>query len=77
MERRQEIIYMQVRIARIASERWRLSPRETAHVFETYRVAEYIEQNYELLHLEGDEAVFQDISAFLEAKGANPLAKPL
>lgn len=76
MERRQEIIYMQVRIARIASERWGKTLREATAILRAHKVADYIEQNYELLHLEGDEAVFQDVSTFLDAKGANPLAEP-
>lgn len=72
MERRQEIIYMQVRIARLAAEHWRVAPHEAMRFFGAASVPEYIEENYELLHLEGDEAVLADVLAYMAAKGVGP-----
>ena len=42
MTEREQITHMQVRIARMATEKWRCSIAETARGFEQYQVFEYI-----------------------------------
>ena len=61
MERRQQIIYMQVRLVRKAAEAWGVPIDQ---------VPQYIEDNYDLLHMEGDEAIFADITQLMERRGA-------
>lgn len=69
MNERQQITYMQVRIVRMAAERWRKSLAEVTELFDRYSVLEYIEENFGLLHLEGDEAVFEDVCGYLHNRG--------
>lgn len=70
MNERQQITYMQIRIVRRAAENWQLSLAEVTALFDRYRVLEYMEENFGLLHLEGDEAVFEDVCGYLRNKGA-------
>ncbi len=69
MSERNQITHMQVRIARMATEKWRLSIGEVARLFERYQVFEYIRDCFGIFHTEGDEAVWEDIVPYLKAKG--------
>ena len=69
MDERQQITYMQIRIVRMASENWHRSLAEVTLLFDRYSVLEYIEDNFGLLHLEGDEAIFEDVCGYLRNKG--------
>ena len=62
MSEKTEITFMQTRLIRLASEEWHL-PVEEADVLG------YIEKCYGIFHCEGDEAVLEDITEFLEGKG--------
>ena len=75
MNERQQITYMQARICRMASERWNETLRQVIAVFRAYHVLDYIEAGFGIFHMEGDEAVFEDISSYLEEKGAQIHAK--
>ena len=69
MSERSQITYMQVRIARIATEKWNLPIAEVAKCFQQYRVFEYIRDCYGIFHVEGDLAVWEDIVPYLKARG--------
>lgn len=69
MMKRSEITYMQARIARLAAEKWGLSIREVGRILEECKVLEYIRDCWELFHLEGDEAVWEDLQPYLKRKG--------
>ena len=69
MNERSQITYMQVRIARMATEKLNLSIAEVAKIFHQYQVFEYIRDCFGLFHVEGDEAIWEDIIPYLKAKG--------
>ena len=66
---RMQITFMQARLARIASQRWKLSIAEVARIFDQYQVFRHIENCYGLYHVEGDEAIWEDLQPYLRAKG--------
>lgn len=68
MTRKEEILYMQTRLLRLAASHWSHSDDEIQSIFVKYGVYEYIEDGYELFHLEGDEAVLQEIAEMLKRK---------
>ncbi len=71
MNEQQQILYMQVRMLRMASERFGISLKEAAELFKQFEVLPYIRVGWGIFHTEGDEAVFVDIKQFLKSKGAN------
>ncbi|KUE75258.1 DUF3791 domain-containing protein [Subdoligranulum sp. AM23-21AC] len=71
MTRKEEILYMQTRLLRLAASHWSHSDDEIQSIFVKYGVYEYIEDGYELFHLEGDEAVLQEIAEMLKRKGVD------
>ena len=70
MNEQQQILFMQIRILRMASERFNLSLKETAQLFKKCDVLKYIRECFGIFHVEGDEAVFDDIKDYLKIKGA-------
>lgn len=69
MSERSQITYMQVRIARMATEKWNISIAEAARIFQRYRVFEFIRDCYGIFHVEGDDAVWEEIVPYLKARG--------
>ena len=65
METREQFIYMQVRIARMFAERLGLSLAQTAQMLGASHGFSYIADNWGLLHVEGDEAVYEDVRSYL------------
>ncbi len=71
MNEKSEIIFMQVRLLRLASEEWNISIPEAADLFERYAVFSFIEDCYGVFHMEGDQAVFDEIKTLLKNKGVD------
>ncbi len=69
MNERQQIIYMQTRIMRLASEEWNKPIAIIAELFAQYGVLRYIEECFGIFHVEGDEAVLEDVATYLKNKG--------
>lgn len=69
MNERQQIIYMQARLIRLASENWNRSIEAIAELFEQYDVFRYIEECFGIFHVEGDDAVLDDVRGYLKNKG--------
>ena len=69
MNERQQIIYMQTRIMRLASEEWNKPIEIIAELFAQYGVLHYIEECFGIFHVEGDEAVLEDVATYLKNKG--------
>lgn len=69
MGEKQQIIYMQTRIIRLASEEWKKSVEEISEIFTGYNVLQYIEQCFDIFHMQGDEAVLADIEEYLKNRG--------
>ncbi|MDY6285043.1 MAG: DUF3791 domain-containing protein [Hallerella sp.] len=70
MDEKRQILFMQIRILRMASERFHLSLKETAELFKKFEVLRYIRECFGIFHVEGDEAVFDDVKSYLKIKGA-------
>ncbi len=71
MEEKRQILFMQVRILKMASEKFKLSLADTARLFKKYEVLRFIRELYGLFHMEGDLAIFEDVKEFLKSKGAD------
>ncbi|WP_075721687.1 DUF3791 domain-containing protein [Roseburia sp. 499] len=69
MSEKSEITFMQTRLIRLASEEWHLPIEKIVDLFKKVDVLGYIETGYGIFHCEGDDAVLEDISEFLERKG--------
>ena len=69
MSENTEITFMQTRLIRLASSEWHLPVEQIVRVFKKEDVLGYIENCYGIFHCEGDEAVLEDITEFLEEKG--------
>lgn len=69
MNERQQIIYMQTRIIRLASEKWNRPIEEIVVLFVKNNVLQYIEEYFGIFHVEGDEAVLEDVITYLKNKG--------
>lgn len=69
MSEKSQILFMQTRLIRLASEEWNMPIENILIVFEKYSILAYIETGYDVFHCEGDEAVLEDITELLERKG--------
>ena len=70
MSEKQQILFMQIRILRMMAEKYSLSLKEAAEIFGKYNVLPFIRESYGIFHVEGDEAVFEEVKSFLQSKGA-------
>ncbi len=64
MSERQQIIYMQTRIMRLASERWNKPMVAISKLFTKYDVLRYIEECFDMFHAQGDEAILEDVGTY-------------
>lgn len=69
MSEKEEIIFMQTRLIRLASEEWQLPIEQVIDIFSKAKVLDYIEKCYGIFHCEGDEVVLEDVTEYLEKKG--------
>lgn len=70
MTQAQQILFMQIRLLRIMAEKYSLSLKEAAEIFRQYDVLPFIRDGFGIFHVEGDEAVFEEVKAYLQSKGA-------
>lgn len=71
MNESQQILFMQIRILRMMAEKYSLSLKQVADIFGQYDVLTFIREGFGIFHVEGDEAVFEEVKAYLQAKGAD------
>lgn len=69
---RQQITYMQVRLTRMAAERWHLSLADAARLFAENHVYEYVRDGFGVFHVQGDIANLDDIDMYLHGRGVQP-----
>lgn len=67
-----EIIHIQVRLFRLAQKRWKTSIERCAQIFDDFGIDQYIEDLYELFHVQGDEANLEEINDYLKRNGVKP-----
>jgi hypothetical protein len=70
MGKEAQITFMQARLVRLATQEWCLTMQAVNALFQKYGVYTYIEDLWDLFHIEGDFAVLDDIRQYLVAKGA-------
>ncbi len=71
MDEKLQILYMQMRIVRMAARKWKTTIAHAARFFDENGVFKYIENFFGVFHVEGDLAVFNDIINYLKNKGAD------
>lgn len=70
MDREQrDILFMQTRMIRLASERWNKTIDEIVAIFKKYQVLQYVKIAYGIFECEGDDTVLDEIEGYLEKKG--------
>ena len=77
MNKKDGNLFMQTRLIRLASERWKLSIEQVISIFKSWDIFRYIEIGYGIFHCEGDDAVLDDIEQLLQRKGVNLYARAL
>ena len=70
MNESQQILFMQIRILRMMAERNSISLKQAAEIFGKYNVLPFIREGFGIFHVEGDEAVFDEVKTYLQSKGA-------
>ena len=71
MNEAQQILFMQIRILRMMAEKYGLTLKQAAQFFAAYNVLPFIREGFGIFHVEGDEAVFEEVKGFLKSKGAS------
>ena len=71
MTEAQQILFMQIRILRMMAEKYGLTLKQAAQIFAAYNVLPFIREGFGIFHVEGDEAVFEEVKGFLKSKGAS------
>lgn len=71
MGEKSQILFMQIRLIRLASEKWNTSVLKVNEIFARYDIFQFIEDCFEEFHTEGDEAVFDEIALLLQNKGVD------
>ena len=71
MNEAQQILFMQIRILRMMAEKYGLTLKQAAQIFAAYNVLPFIREGFGIFHVEGDEAVFEEVKVFLKSKGAS------
>ncbi|MDO4806085.1 MAG: DUF3791 domain-containing protein [Coriobacteriales bacterium] len=64
-----QALFMQARIARLASLRWGTPLRDAASVLFQSGALAYVRDSFDYFHLEGDEAVLDDVEDYLADRG--------
>lgn len=70
MDEERQILFMQIRMLRLAAERLQLSLKEAAELFEKFGALAFIRDGFGIFHVEGDEAVYDELCQYLKSKGA-------
>lgn len=74
MSEQSQMIHMLVRVCRLAASRWDMALKDAVGILAPADALGYIRRNFGLFHMEGDEAVLDDVEEYLRAKGVNPHA---
>ena len=70
MNEESQILFMQIRLIRMMAEKNNLTLKQSAELFDKFNVLPFIREGFGIFHVEGDEAVFDEVIQFLKAKGA-------
>lgn len=70
MTETRSINHMKCYLFRMAQEKWKISPSDTAKIFKDNSILEYITECYDYLHLSSYQLALSDIEAILKSRGA-------
>lgn len=65
MSERLQIIFMQARLVRLAADKWNTSISKVNSIFAQKNVYHYINNYWGIFHVEGDNAVLEDIERYI------------
>ena len=68
MGEREQITYMQIRIARMFAAAHGVSMADAARTLDASGAFRYIADCWDLFHIEGDEAVLRDVEQFIAVR---------
>lgn len=71
MSEETQALFMQARIVRLASLRWQTPIQRVATTLLDSGALAYVRDSFDFFHLEGDEAVLDDVEDYLQAHGVN------
>ena len=71
MSETEQILFMQIRLLRMMAEKYGVTLKQAAQTFAEYNVLPFIREGFGIFHVEGDEAVFEEVKGFLKSKGAS------
>lgn len=71
MDEEKQITYMQIRLMRMTAEKMNISLRDVAVLFQKYNVLSFIRNGFGIFHVEGDNAVYEEVREYLLKKGAS------
>ena len=69
MDEETQAVFMQVRIARLAADRWGMSLADAVGLMARHGALAYVGDCFDYFHLEGDEAVLDDVEEYLAERG--------
>ena len=69
-EQADDLFLIQIRLFRLAQNKWNLDEEKCSELFNKYKIYDYIETCYEFFHVQGDEANLTDIEKYLKNNGA-------
>ncbi len=69
MSEESQMINMLVRVSRLAAKRWGVSFAQVMRVFAPADALGYVQRNFAYFHMEGDDAVLDDVEEYLASRG--------
>ena len=70
MDRKDEMILIQVRLLRLAAKTWHKEMPEVAKLFSQFNVYDFMQDMYEEFHVQGDSANLNEVETYLKSQGA-------
>lgn len=65
-----EILFMEARIFSDFMMKFHMKPKTANRIFKEFGIWKYIEDSYDVLHVNGDEFILNDIEYILRKRGA-------
>ena len=65
-----DLFLIQIRLFRLAQDKWNIDGEKCSEIFNKYKVYDYIETCYDFFHVQGDDTNLLDIESYLKNNGA-------
>ena len=66
-----EVLFMEARLFAEYLKKFNIKPKDANRIFESYGIWKYIEDCYDVLHMNGDEYILKDIEFIIRRIGAS------